>query len=1138
MKKLFKKVAGFAALALAALVPSMSANAATIYLDASAAGWTSANLHYWGNVAGDKPGDQVAGKSNFFIFTDVPDIQNGSFLFQTKPGEWGNDNASKDASDREVNVTFTDKHLYKLTSQAGRWKFVDQGTYTPVSTTYQWYLKSAAWSDWNDKKNFTLQSDGTYLLENVDITAESEFKAFMTTNNENEKGYRYGNDNSHYSFDAPKDEMLYEKGFNMKMKTAGKYSFTIYQDGSNWKMKTVKAGNAPEHVYVIGSIKDNKWNTKSTPAMTKNGSKFTLSNVELVNDGDKAKFTLITKLDSDWNVVNGSNRFGPSSESDTDASTTAANMVKEYKVGTDDVGSAKNWLIAAGTYDLVFDYDALTLTITESGVTPSTTYQWYLKSAAWNNWNDKKNFTLQSDGTYLLENVDITAESEFKAFMTTNNENEKGYRYGNDNSHYSFDAPKDEMLYEKGFNMKMKTAGKYSFTIYQDGSNWKMKTVKAGNAPEHVYVIGSIKDNKWNTKSTPAMTKNGSKFTLSNVELVNDGDKAKFTLITKLDSDWNVVNGSNRFGPSSESDTDASTTAANMVKEYKVGTDDVGSAKNWLIAAGTYDLVFDYDALTLTITESGDTPPEPVQPDNQYYLLGDVNNWMNDGTYTTNGKEYGYGYSKAENGVRADYKFKQTSISGDDSWYVLDMSKTKTGGKLWGQFTIVQDKGVFQPAKLEENRNDGRDVINWNGNWEQWSNAYDRTDKNNYLKETVKAYIDVPSDPAASAGVAAKIRRSNFHLDHNLYKGVKIYFNPTTSKIFMTYSDYQDFYIYLSTDADRKENGDRKVNVIKESMNNDNYTLDFSSLRVVKSDGTPELDTDNKMEHVVISDGSEGDQLPNGLKFTNYWKIKIPNGLEGPSGQKFMVSLYNAKDENAQKMTSIFLNNLYFIDGVRVFATPSADVEVAAVSYRIYGLPADGDPENLQIFAADGTQRAVKDDPNDEFGWVALQWGKFGYHPTSTTWWAGSVPEEYSGIVEQKTGFYPTKKDDTKFHEVPASHASECIQWKITYGRRPSAANGMKKTRTGVQLNPATADLTVDRSDLNADWVLNGRHKELVIGVATGVEDIEMEDGEISEEGEAVAPVYYNLQGVRVAEPQHGLYIKVTGNKSEKILVK
>ena len=96
----------------------------------------------------------------------------------------------------------------------------------------------------------------------------------------------------------------------------------------------------------------------------------------------------------------------------------------------------------------------------------------------------------------------------------------------------------------------------------------------------------------------------------------------------------------------------------------------------------------------------------------------------------------------------------------------------------------------------------------------------------------------------------------------------------------------------------------------------------------------------------------------------------------------------------------------------------------------------------------------------------------------------------------------------------------------------------MKKTRTGVQLNPATADLTVDRRDLNADWVLNGRHKELVIGVATGVEDIEMEDGEISEEGEVVAPVYYNLQGVRVNNPENGLFIQVKGSKATKVLVK
>lgn len=35
-----------------------------------------------------------------------------------------------------------------------------------------------------------------------------------------------------------------------------------------------------------------------------------------------------------------------------------------------------------------------------------------------------------------------------------------------------------------------------------------------------------------------------------------------------------------------------------------------------------------------------------------------------------------------------------------------------------------------------------------------------------------------------------------------------------------------------------------------------------------------------------------------------------------------------------------------------------------------------------------------------------------------------------------------------------------------------------------------------------------------------------------------VAPVYYNLQGVRVANPANGLYIKVVGEKASKVLVK
>ena len=37
-------------------------------------------------------------------------------------------------------------------------------------------------------------------------------------------------------------------------------------------------------------------------------------------------------------------------------------------------------------------------------------------------------------------------------------------------------------------------------------------------------------------------------------------------------------------------------------------------------------------------------------------------------------------------------------------------------------------------------------------------------------------------------------------------------------------------------------------------------------------------------------------------------------------------------------------------------------------------------------------------------------------------------------------------------------------------------------------------------------------------------------------EAEAAEAVYYNLQGVRVANPENGIFIKVAGNKVEKVI--
>lgn len=1061
-------------------MPALSANAATktFYYDDSSTNYrntgssTGVAVHIWqdgGDVYPDSPisGTVVEGTDGKIYKFVIEDNNYNRFIFK-RTDSW-------DGKSNDLTTTIEDKALYKAdgTSQT---VYISQSNYSEPKG--RWYLQGNNPMSWsNDEARELKYNESTNCYElTYTIPASTDFQFVYNLGNKDTRYRTKGNNNdgSNDEVELGADEQLYAVSYSMYTLTEmTDVKIQIYKDGSNWK---VRFGASPTTDIKVICNNTAKWST-----------------VKLTYTGDATKTVDMTNTSGDLWEYTIRETWTPTGFTFSDGNG------NEYKYNQ---APENNTTYTNGDY-----------------VAPPTPGEisWYL---------DDTQFTKVSDGEFTLTKQ-MTNGSHFHIYMQEGSSSKIGYNYNSDTSHgWGINDGDDKQLYVNSNDMHMNADGKFVYTIYRDGSIWKMKVVSTIAVPDKLDLNYKY-DNNWQT--SVGMTKDGSKFTCT----LKGVQQSK-------DYFFHFNSGSTCYQSTSDQNDDHYTDGDGRKLDFKIQDGDGKYDFKYYYGNSECDLTIEIDFSTMKVTVLRSNYTEPVQPDNQYYFLGDVNNWMNDGTYT-NGKEYGYGYSKAENGVRADYQFIPTTINGSDNWYVLDLANTATNGRLWGQFTIIQDNGCFKAAEKEENKNDGRDVINWKGSFAQWANQYDReTATDSYKAETLKAYqsVDAAVADLNSVSQAVKGNRSNFHLDHNLYKGVKIYFNPTDQKIFMTYEDTQDFYIYLSTTDDRAVNGDRKVNVIKESMNNDNYTLDFSSVRVVKSDGTLESDTDNKMEHVVLSDGSEGDELPNGLKFTNYWKIKIPNGLEGPSGQKFVVSIDGAQDEGAKAFTSIFLNNLYFIDGVKVFATHTAEVEVAKVAYRIYGLPADGDPENLQIFAADGSQMAVKDDPNNEFGWVDLQYGDFGYHPTSTSWWAGSVPDHLLDIVAQKTGFYPTQKDDGKFHEVPASHASKCIQWKITYGQRPSAANGMKKTRTGVQLNPATADLTVDRSDRNADWVLNGRHKELVIGIATGVEDIEVEDGEISEEGEVVAPVYYNLQGVRVAEPQHGLYIKVTGNKSEKILVK
>ena len=53
---------------------------------------------------------------------------------------------------------------------------------------------------------------------------------------------------------------------------------------------------------------------------------------------------------------------------------------------------------------------------------------------------------------------------------------------------------------------------------------------------------------------------------------------------------------------------------------------------------------------------------------------------------------------------------------------------------------------------------------------------------------------------------------------------------------------------------------------------------------------------------------------------------------------------------------------------------------------------------------------------------------------------------------------------------------------------------------------------------------------QVKVGVPTGVEGIETAD--------EVGAVYYNLQGMKVENPDNGIYIKVSGGKTQKVMIR
>lgn len=244
-----------------------------------------------------------------------------------------------------------------------------------------------------------------------------------------------------------------------------------------------------------------------------------------------------------------------------------------------------------------------------------------------------------------------------------------------------------------------------------------------GDAPEKLYLMGNLEQGSWETNVGVAMTKNGDKFTASNVTLnaASGETNAFFTFVTALGStgastEWDaVINSSDRYGATSK-DKIVSVGGSAPIQKFTAGVD-ASSAYSWGVAPGTYDITADFSTMTMTITTpggggggGGDITDMPAQ----LYFIGDIKDNQWDPSYgeamTKDGNKYVLSKVVLEAAdPAADCYFSFTDALGTD-WDDLNAKANRWGAVAEG---VTITTGVAAPMKIYANNVDTSGCKSW-----------------------------------------------------------------------------------------------------------------------------------------------------------------------------------------------------------------------------------------------------------------------------------------------------------------------------------------------------------------------------------------------------------------------------------------
>lgn len=297
---------------------------------------------------------------------------------------------------------------------------------------------------------------------------------------------------------------------------------------------------------------------------------------------------------------------------------TTVDLDKEYTLINSSSSSDLTPGAAWTKVTLTFDINTLTLKVTGTGAEQKIT--WALcgdfESSSW------PNKALTGEGTELTCTVTpVKANGGFGVKKLA--DGIQAAWYTDNNATISETAPEATLAAGSGNTNWALTVGReYTVTFNTESGAIKF-TWEGGDdpqpqptSPDALYIVGNICN--WAPENGVALTKDGDTFKATGLKLPDNGGYSWFSFTTAANAGWADMT---RYGATEDSYTAEDGTPAPFVKAD-------GDAYAFKAVSGTYDIVVDFKAMTITLTKVGGDDPEIFVPET-LYIMGNVNstNW-------------------------------------------------------------------------------------------------------------------------------------------------------------------------------------------------------------------------------------------------------------------------------------------------------------------------------------------------------------------------------------------------------------------------------------------------------------------------------------------------------------------------------